>query len=169
MRNVLFLCTENSARSILAEAILRQDGAGRFTAFSAGSHPSGIVRPLALQTLQAHGYPVAGLRSKSWESFAGPGSAPMHFVITVCDNAKGEVCPIWPGNPASAHWGIEDPAAVEGPETAQRTAFEAAFRFIKARMDRLLALPLLSMSDAEIRDAMREIGEIEGASFRTTA
>ena len=114
--NVLFLCTGNSARSILAEAILNHDGAGRFRAFSAGSRPKGAVHPLALKVLESHGYPTEGLASKSWDAFAGPDAPVMDFVFTVCDSAAGEACPFWPGKPVTAHWGIEDPAAVEGTE-----------------------------------------------------
>ena len=126
--NVLFLCTGNTARSILAESILRKDGAGRFNAFSAGSHPKGVVNPFALKTLAARGYPVDGLRSKNWDEFAAPGAAKMDFVFTVCDNAAGEACPFWPGSPATAHWGIEDPAAVEGSDVEKERAFALAFR-----------------------------------------
>ena len=112
--NVLFLCTGNTARSILAESILRKDGAGRFNAFSAGSHPKGVVNPFAIKTLAEYGYPTEGFRSKNWEEFATPDAPKMDFVFTVCDNAAGEACPVWPGQPMTAHWGIEDPAAVEG-------------------------------------------------------
>jgi protein-tyrosine-phosphatase len=136
-RNVLFLCTGNSARSILAEAILNKEGKGRFRAFSAGSHPKGRVHPAALELLNELGLPTAGLRSKSWDEFATDDAPPMHFVITVCDNAAGEVCPIWPGAPVKAHWGIPDPAAVEGP--GQSGAFRDAYRELHARIGEFLA------------------------------
>ena len=135
--NILFLCTGNSARSILAEAILNKVGADRFHAFSAGSHPKGTVHPAALKLLGELGYPTDGYRSKSWDEFAAPGAPPLDLVITVCDNAAGEVCPIWPGKPAKAHWGIPDPAAVEGAE--QREAFLAAYRSLEERIGKFLA------------------------------
>src|ERR1700750_934722 len=132
--NVLFLCTGNSARSILAEALLNRSGAGRFRAFSAGSHPRGEVNPDALSLLRSMGLPVEGLRSKSWDEFAAPGAPRFDFIFTVCDNAANEVCPIWPGQPMTAHWGVEDPAAVEGTEEAKRKAFDHAFRELDARI-----------------------------------
>jgi protein-tyrosine-phosphatase len=135
--NVLFLCTGNSARSILAEAILNKEGAGRFRAFSAGSHPKGAVHPAALKLLAELGLPTDGYRSKSWDEFAAPGAPPLDLIVTVCDNAAGETCPIWPGKPARAHWGIPDPAAVEGP--AQRDAFLAAYRSLEGRIGELVA------------------------------
>ena len=136
-RNVLFLCTGNSARSILAEAILNRDGAGRYRAFSAGSHPKGEVHPAALELLVHLGLPTEGYRSKSWDEFAAPGASPLDLIVTVCDNAAGEVCPIWPGKPAKAHWGIPDPAAVEGP--GQRDAFLATFRSLEKHIAKFLA------------------------------
>lgn len=139
--NVLFLCTGNTARSILAESILRKDGAGRFNAFSAGSQPKGAVNPFALKTLAAHGYPTEGLRSKSWAEFAGPDAPQMDFVFTVCDNAAGEACPVWPGRPATGHWGVEDPAAVEGSDSEKERAFNLAFRILRDRISEFLALP----------------------------
>ena len=135
--SVLFLCTGNSARSILAEALLNRDGGGRFRAFSAGSFPKGAVHPAALELLRERGFPVAGLRSKSWDEFAGPGAPLLDLVVTVCDNAAGETCPVWPGQPARAHWGIADPAAVEGD--GQRAAFDEAYRLLEARIADLLA------------------------------
>jgi protein-tyrosine-phosphatase len=135
--NVLFLCTGNSARSILAEAILNHEGAGRFRAFSAGSHPKGAPHPAALKLLGELGYPIDGYRSKSWDEFARPDAPPLDVVITVCDNAAGEVCPIWPGTPAKMHWSIPDPAAVEG--VGQRQAFEAAYRDLHARITDFIA------------------------------
>ncbi len=154
--NVLFLCTGNSARSILAEAILSKDGAGRFRAFSAGSHPKGEVHPLAFQTLGECGLPTQGYRSKDWNEFAAEGAPPLDFVFTVCDNAAGEVCPVWPGQPMSAHWGIEDPAAVEGD--GQQRAFTAAFHALKRRISLFLALPLESIDKMSLQHRLREIG-----------
>jgi protein-tyrosine-phosphatase len=135
--NVLFLCTGNSARSILAEAILNKEGAGRFRAFSAGSFPSGQVHPAALSLLRERGYPTGELRSKSWDEFAAPGAPPLDVLITVCDDAAGEICPVWPGKPIGHHWSIPDPAAVEAPE--QRDAFEAAYRMLEERIGKFLA------------------------------
>ena len=167
--NVLFLCTGNTARSILAEAILRKDGAGRFNAFSAGSQPKGVVNPYALKTLQAHDYPVDGLRSKSWEDFAAPGAPSMDFVFTVCDNAAGEACPVWPGRPMTAHWGIEDPAAVEGSDIEKHTAFNLAFRYMKNRISLLLATPVDRLDKLSLTNRLREIGEAEGATHKVEA
>ena len=132
--NVLFLCTGNTARSVLAEGILRKDGAGRFNAFSAGSHPKGIVNPFALKVLSAYGYPTDGFRSKSWDEFAGADEPEMDFVFTVCDSAAGETCPFWPGQPMTAHWGIEDPAAVEGTDIQKEAAFASAFKYLRNRI-----------------------------------
>lgn len=162
--NVLFLCTGNSARSILAESILSKDGEGRFRAFSAGSMPKGAVNPLAIHTLERLGYPTAGLRSKSWDEFEKPGAPVMDFVFTVCDNAAGEVCPIWPGHPLKAHWGIEDPAAVEGTPVQQLTAFATAFRYLKNRIDAFIALPIGKLEVASLRQQIGTIGRGEGAS-----
>src|ERR1700743_1129983 len=131
---VLFLCTGNSARSIMAEAILRHKGRGAFTSYSAGSHPSGRVRPGALQQIEASGLSTEGLRSKSWDEFAAPGSPPIDFIFTVCDNAAGEVCPVWPGKPMTAHWGVADPAAVEGSDVEKATAFRKAFKELETRI-----------------------------------
>lgn len=162
--NVLFLCTGNSARSILAESILGKDGAGRFRAFSAGSMPKGEVNPLAIQTLERLGYPTAGLRSKSWDEFDAPGAPAMDFVFTVCDNAAGEVCPIWPGHPLKAHWGIEDPAAVEGSHVQQLTAFATAFRYLKNRIDAFIALPIDKLEASSLHAHLDAIGRTDGAS-----
>lgn len=167
--NVLFLCTGNTARSILAEGILRRDGAGRFNAFSAGSTPKGIVNPFALRTLAANGYPAEGYRSKSWDEFAGADAPRMDFVFTVCDNAAGEACPVWPGRPATAHWGIEDPAAVEGSDAEKMLAFQDAFRFMRNRISLFLALPLPSLDQLSLNARLKQIGEGEGASARAEA
>ncbi|GAA0717088.1 arsenate reductase ArsC [Dokdonella soli] len=140
--NVLFLCTGNSARSIMAEALLGVLGKGRFIAYSAGSYPSGKVQPLAADLATKLGYPPDRLRSKSWDEYAAPGAPKMDFIITVCDNAAGEVCPIWPGQPVSAHWGVADPAAVVGSEDDRRAAFRDAFTILRRRVERLLALPI---------------------------
>ncbi|WP_316161912.1 arsenate reductase ArsC [Bradyrhizobium sp. SZCCHNRI20481] len=166
--NVLFLCTGNSARSVLAESILRKDGAGRFRAFSAGSTPKGAVHPLALKTLARMDYPTDDLRSKSWSEFAVAGAPAMDFVFTVCDNAAGEACPIWPGQPMTAHWGIEDPAAAEGTELEKLAAFTTAFRYLKNRIDAFINLPLGRIDSMSLGTRLREIGTGEGAtSFRS--
>src|SRR5271154_6108354 len=162
--NVLFLCTGNSARSILAESILQKDGAGRFRAFSAGSHPKGAINPFALKVLEAFGYPHEGFRSKSWDEFAEAGAPPMDFVFTVCDSAAGEACPVWPGQPMTAHWGIEDPAAVVGTPIQQEAAFVTAFRYLRNRITVFTALPLRSISKMALSAKLREIGQMEGAS-----
>jgi len=167
--NVLFLCTGNSARSILAESILTQEGAGRFRAFSAGSRPKGQVNPFALKTLAAHGYPTEGLRSKSWEEFAGPDAPKMDFVLTVCDGAAGESCPVWPGHPMTAHWGIEDPAAVEGPDLRKAAAFVTALRHLRTRIAILTALPLKSLDAPTLGARLREIGRGEGDTRAASA
>ena len=157
--NVLFLCTGNSARSILAEAILNKEGAGRFRAYSAGSFPKGEVHPAALSLLSELSYPTDGFRSKSWDEFASVGAPPLDFIFTVCDNAAGEVCPVWPGKPVTAHWGIEDPAAVEGP--GQRAAFWTAFQALQRRIQLFLALPLESIDGMTLANRLREIGKAE--------
>lgn len=162
--NVLFLCTGNSARSILAESILRKDGAGRFRAYSAGSTPKGAVHPLALRTLESADYPTGGMRSKSWQEFADAGAPKMDFVFTVCDNAAGEACPIWPGQPMTAHWGIEDPAAVEGGDLEKLAAFMIAFRFLKNRISIFSNLPLRGIDKLSLGTKLREIGRSEGAT-----
>lgn len=159
--NVLFLCTGNSARSILAEALLNRDGEGRFRAFSAGSFPKGEVHPMALQLLDGLGFPTADLRSKSWDEFAAPDAPPIDFIFTVCDNAAGETCPIWPGHPMTAHWGIEDPAAVEGP--GQREAFETALRFLQNRMKLFLSLPIDSIDRMTLQNRLGAIGKTADA------
>ena len=162
--NVLFLCTGNTARSVLAESVLSRDGAGRFHAFSAGSHPKGVVNPFALRVLAAHGYPAEGFRSKSWDEFAAPGAPKMDFVFTVCDAAAGEACPIWPGQPMTAHWGIEDPAAVEGGDIDKERAFNQAFRFMRNRIAVFVALPLQRLDALSLKAKLSEIGRLEGAT-----
>jgi arsenate reductase len=162
--NVLFLCTGNSARSILAESILRKDGTGHFRAFSGGSHPKGRVNPFALKVLASYDYPADGFLSKSWEEFARPDAPVMDFVFTVCDNAAGETCPIWPGQPMTAHWGIEDPAAVEGSDIQKEAAFVTAFRYLKTRIGVFTALPLKSLDTIALGTKLREIGRGEGAT-----
>lgn len=163
--NVLFLCTGNTARSILAEAILRKDGRGRFNAFSAGSQPKGEVNPFALRVLERAEYPVEGLRSKSWEEFAQTDAPVMDFVFTVCDNAAGEACPVWPGQPMTAHWGIEDPAAVEGTEVEKEAAFVKAMRYLKNRIASFSNLPLSSIDRLALGTKLREIGRLDGATI----
>lgn len=165
IHNVLFLCTGNSARSILAEGILRKDGAGRFNAFSAGSQPKGSVNHFALHCLERAGYPIDGLRSKSWDEFATPDAPKMDFIFTVCDAAHGEACPVWPGHPMSAHWGIEDPARVEGSGIDKETAFVTALRFLKNRINAFIALPVASLDKTSLRAQLVEIGQSEGATL----
>ncbi len=159
--NVLFLCTGNSARSILAEALLNHWGKGRFRASSAGSFPKGAVHPLAVEQLSAVGLPTAGMRSKSWNEFAAPGAPAMDFVFTVCDQAAAEVCPIWPGQPMTAHWGVPDPAAVEGPEVARRQAFRSAFRALEARIKLFTSLKVEALDRLSLKRRVDEIGRIE--------
>ena len=158
--NVLFLCTGNSARSILAEAILNHTGHGRFRAFSAGSHPGGKVNPFAIELLDRNGMAVADLRSKSWDEFAAPGAPPIDFVFTVCDNAAGEVCPVWPGKPMTAHWGIEDPAAVEGSDEDKRRAFLKAFTEMNRRISLFVSLPLAKLDAMAIKRELDQIGHL---------
>jgi arsenate reductase (thioredoxin) len=156
--NVLFLCTGNSARSIMAEAILNHKADGRFTAYSAGSHPSGAPRTEALAQLASAGIPPTGLRSKSWDEFAAPNSPPMHFVFTVCDNAANEVCPLWPGHPMTAHWGIPDPAAATGTPDKIARAFRDAFTILDRRIGLFLALPLSTLQRLAIQQHLDQIG-----------
>jgi len=162
--NVLFLCTGNSARSILAESILRKDGQGRFRSFSAGSQPKGQINPFALKVLEALNYPTEGMRSKSWQEFAAPGAPVLDFVFTVCDSAAGESCPVWPGQPMTAHWGIEDPAGVEGTAIEKEAAFVAAFRYLKNRIGVFTSLPLRSIDKLSLGTKLREIGRLDGAT-----
>ena len=157
--NVLFLCTGNSARSIMAEALVTTMGKGRFLGFSAGSQPGGTVNPFAIEQVRSTGYPVDGLRSKSWDEFAAPDAPQMDFIITVCDNAAGEVCPFWPGHPQSAHWGFEDPAAAVGTDEEKRAVFQKVFRQIAARMTSFVNLPLPMLDKNAIQRELKAIGE----------
>jgi arsenate reductase len=156
--NVLFLCTGNSARSVLCEAYLNMKSHGRFRAFSAGSHPSGAVNPFTLNTLEEAAIETEGLRSKSWDEFAAPGAPEMDVVITVCNQAAGEMCPIWPGHPATGHWGFPDPAAFEGDDSEKAAYFRKIFRQIRTRLDEFVALPVESLSSAELRKELDDIG-----------
>jgi arsenate reductase (thioredoxin) len=167
--NVLFLCTANSARSIMAEAILNKIGVGKFRAFSAGSHPKGQINPLALQLLQSLGYDTSGFRSKSWSEFADPGAPLLDFVFTVCDNAAGEVCPVWPGQPMTAHWGVPDPAEAQGSPAEVALAFKDAYRMLNQRIGIFAALPLRSLDRLSLQNKLREIGRMEGATASTPA
>lgn len=156
--NVLFLCTGNSARSVIAEGLLNLLGHGRFRAFSAGSQPTGRVNPFAIEILQAVGYDTSDLRSKSWDEFGAADAPQMDFIITVCDNAAGEACPLWPGHPVSAHWGFEDPAAVQGTDDEKRAAFKLVFQQIRSRIQLFLALPVDKLDRMSLLNEMREIG-----------
>lgn len=158
--NVLFLCTGNSARSILAEALLDHWGEGRFKGYSAGSHPKGVVHPLALELLSQMQMPTAHLRSKSWDAFAVPGAPPMDFIFTVCDNAAGEMCPVWPGHPVTAHWGLPDPAAAEGSPAERMLAFREAFRVLEARVRYFLSFHFKTMSRAETQSQAETAGKL---------
>jgi arsenate reductase len=162
--NVLFLCTGNTARSVMAEGILRKEGAGRFNAFSAGSQPKGVINPFALEALRDFGYPYEGFRSKSWEEFSTPDAPKMDFVFTVCDGAAGETCPIWPGQPMTAHWGIEDPAAVEGTDLQKEAAFVTAFKFLRNRISVFVSLPMRSIDRLALGAKLRDIGAMDGAT-----
>jgi protein-tyrosine-phosphatase len=161
--NVLFLCTGNSARSIMAECVLNRLGRGKFRAFSAGSHPKGAVHPFALDLLARLNYPTAGLRSKSWDEFAAPGAPQLDFVFTVCDNAANEVCPIWPGQPMTAHWGVPDPAAAEGTDAERRLAFTEALRMLTNRIGLFTNLPVASLDRLSLQRRLEEIGRSERA------
>ncbi|MFG6084081.1 arsenate reductase ArsC [Paracoccus litorisediminis] len=162
--NVLFLCTGNSARSIIAESVLRQDGGGRFRAFSAGSQPKGEVHPTALKILENFHYPTSYLRSKSWDEFAGPDAPVMDFVFTVCDNAAGETCPLWPGQPMTAHWGLEDPAGATGTALEREMSFIETLRYMKLRIAAFAALPVASLDRLSLAAQLHEIGRSEGAT-----
>ena len=164
LSQVLILCTGNSARSILSEGILRQDGKGKVIAHSAGSVPKGAVNPYALKTLQRFGYAIDGLRSKSWDEFTGAEAAKLDFVITVCDDAAGETCPVWMGRPLTAHWGLEDPNHVISSEAEIEAAFEETFHLIKARMDAFLSLDLDSPDRESLKKAFKAIGGLNGAT-----
>jgi len=157
--NVLFLCTGNSARSILAESLLNHLGGKRFRGFSAGSFPKGAVHPLAFELLQRLSLPTEGLRSKSWDEFASPGAPPLDFIFTVCDNAAGEVCPIWPGRPMTAHWGIPDPAAVAGTDAEKAAAFQSAFRALEKRIKAFISLPIASLDKVKLKGQLDLIGQ----------
>jgi arsenate reductase len=157
--NILVLCTGNSARSIIGEALFNTMGAGRFKAYSAGSHPAGRVNPFAIEQVQALGYPVDDLRSKSWDEFAQPGAPELDFVITVCDKAAGEVCPFWPSQPVTAHWGFLDPAAVEGSEDEKRAVFAQTLRQIRRRVELFLSLPIETLDRMAIEKKVRAIGQ----------
>jgi arsenate reductase len=163
--NVLFLCTGNSARSILGESLINHWGRGRFVGYSAGSHPRGAVHPLALEVLRQHHMSMAGLRSKSWEEFARPGAPPLSFVFTVCDRAAKEVCPLWPGQPMTAHWGIEDPALAEGSDEEKLRAFRKAFRELDARIKIFTSLRLELLNRLSLQTQLEEIGRTGDAQL----
>lgn len=158
--NVLFLCTGNSARSIIAEACLSRLGAGRFAAYSAGSHPKGEVHPFAIDLLKRSNHDVSGLRSKSWDEFAAPGAPQMDFVFTVCDQAAAEACPVWPGQPMTAHWGVPDPAAVDGSDTDKAVAFADTYRMLNNRISVFVSLPLQSLDRLSLQNRLRDIGRL---------
>lgn len=162
--NVLFLCTGNSARSILAEAILNREGRGNFRAYSAGSQPKGQVHPYTLDLLRKLNFDVSGLRSKSWNEFASPNAIPLDFVFTVCDNAAGETCPFWPGQPMTAHWGVPDPAAVTGGEAEMRLAFAQAYRMLSNRILAFTSLPLRSLDRLTLQKQLQSIGETKDSA-----
>ena len=157
--NVLFLCTGNSARSILAESLLNHWGRGKFRGFSAGSFPKGQVHPMAIELLGRMNLPTEGLRSKSWDEFAAPGAPPLDFIVTVCDNAAGEVCPVWPGKPMTAHWGIADPAAADGTDAEKAFAFRRALQELEGRIKLLIDLPIASLDRMKLRESLRAIGK----------
>jgi arsenate reductase len=164
--NVLFLCTGNSARSIIAEAILNKIGAGKFVAYSAGSQPKGQVNPYTVQLLQSLGYETSHLRSKSWHEFAKPGAPPLDFTFTVCDNAAGETCPVWPGQPMTAHWGVPDPAEAQGSPAEVALAFKDAYRMLNQRIGIFVALPIRSLDQLTLQKRLQEIGRLEGATAK---
>jgi arsenate reductase (thioredoxin) len=164
--NVLFLCTGNSARSIIAEAILNKIGGGKFVAYSAGSQPKGQVNPHTIQLLQNLGYETSSLRSKSWHEFAKPGAAPLDFTFTVCDNAAGETCPVWPGQPMTAHWGVPDPAEAQGTPAEVAFAFKDAYRMLNQRIGIFVALPIRSLDQLSLQKRLQEIGHMEGATAK---
>jgi len=164
--NVLFLCTGNSARSIMAEAILNKLGAGKFRAYSAGSLPKGRVNPYTIQLLQSLSYDTSGFRSKSWNEFAKPGAPPLDFAFTVCDNAAGEVCPVWPGQPMTAHWGVPDPAEAKGSQAEISLAFKDAYRMLHQRIGVFTALPIRSLDQLSLQQRLKEIGRMDGATAK---
>ena len=166
--NVLFLCTGNSARSIMAEAILNREGRGNFRAFSAGSQPKGEIHPYTLDLLRKLNFDVGGLRSKSWNEFAGTGKAPLDFVFTVCDNAAGETCPFWPGQPMTAHWGVPDPAAAHGSPAQVALAFKDAYRMLHQRIAAFAALPIKSLDRLSLQRKLKDIGAMAGASEKAS-
>lgn len=159
--NVLFLCTGNSARSILAEQLVNHWGGGKFRGFSAGSHPKGKVHPIAIELLRHMKMPTEGLRTKSWDEFAKPGAPAFDFVFTVCDNAAGETCPVWPGQPMTAHWGVEDPAGVEGTDAEKWLAFRQAFQRLEARIKAFTSLPIASLDRMKLKERLDDIGKLE--------
>lgn len=167
--HVLFLCTGNSARSVIGEALLNREGKGRFRAFSAGSHPKGAVHPQTLRLLSGLGYDVSGLRSKSWDEFTGPDAPAFDFVFTVCDDAAGEACPVWPGKPMTAHWGVADPAAATGTEMEIATAFREAYRLLYRRIELFAELPIRGLDQLALQSKLREIGREEGATDKAKA
>ena len=162
--NALFLCTGNSARSILAESLLNHWGRGKFRAFSAGSHPRGQVHPMAVELLSSMNMPTENLRSKSWDEFASPGAPAIDFIFTVCDNAAGEVCPVWPGRPMTAHWGVADPASVQGNEVEKAAAFRRVFKELETRIKLFTSLAVDSLDSMTLKEKLREIGNSEGAT-----
>ena len=164
--NVLFLCTGNSARSIMAEAILNKIGAEKFIAYSAGSQPKGQVNPNTIVLLQGLGYETSRLRSKSWHEFAKPGAPPLDFTFTVCDNAAGETCPVWPGQPMTAHWGVPDPAEAQGSPAEVALAFKEAYRMLNQRIGIFVALPIRSLDQLSLQERLKEIGRMEGATAK---
>ena len=166
--NVLFLCTGNSARSIMAEAILNKVGAGKFRAFSAGSQPKGVVNLRTLELLQQLGYDTSGFRSKSWSEFAAPGAPPLDFVFTVCDNAAGEACPVWPGQPMTAHWGVPDPAEATGSPAEIALAFKDTYRMLQRRIEIFVALPIASLDKLSLQAKLRDIGRLSEATAKAT-
>jgi len=167
--NVLFLCTGNSARSVLAEAILNKIGAGKFRAYSAGSQPKGRVNPNTIRLLHRLGYDTSGFRSKSWQEFAKPTAPDLDFVLTVCDDAAGEACPVWPGKPLTAHWGIADPAAATGTDAEVALAFTDAYRMLQRRIEAFAALPIKALDSMTLRTKLRDIGRMEGATTKEQA
>ena len=162
--NVLFLCTHNSARSVMAEAIMNKIGAGKFVAYSAGSQPRGAINPNTLKLLKGLGYDTSDFRSKSWDEFAKPGAPEIDFIFTVCDDAVGEVCPVWPGKPLTAHWGVADPSAAKGSEIEIARAFQEAYRLLYRRIELFAALPIRGLDTLTLKARLREIGREEGAT-----